>query len=197
MNIITPIVGKFALIDKMRYNSKILVSRKSSMKENLQAKLWQIRMERAGETTRLYVVSIHKPMLVFESYFGRLRRRFEIAPSKKQDPPVFYLLAGEKAEVERATDMHGFKLKAITEHHIILEVKNLENKNLYEISLFNPRLRGFWRREYIFSKDKREATSFAQQFKEDYHVSIKKASKIDGYRVEAVEKDRIILTRQA
>lgn len=167
------------------------------MKEKLPAKLWQIRMERAGETTRLYVVSIHKPMLVFESYFGRLRRRFEIAPSKKQDPPVFYLLAGEKAEVERATDMHGFKLKAITEHHIILEVKNLENKNLYEISLFNPRLRGFWRREYIFSKDKREAASFAQQFKENYRIDIKKASKIDGYRVEAVEKDRIILTRQA
>jgi len=167
------------------------------MKENLQAKLWQIRMERAGETTRLYVVSIHKPMLVFESYFGRLRRRFEIAPSKKQDPPVFYLLAGENAEVERATDMHGFKLKAITEHHIILEVKNPENKNLYEISLFNPRLRGFWRREYIFSKDKREAASFAQQFKENYHIDIKKASKIDGCRVEAVEKDQIILTRQA
>ncbi len=167
------------------------------MKEKLPAKLWQIRMEKDGEITRLYVFSIHKPMLVFESYFGRLRRRFEIAPSKKQDPPVFYLLAGEKAEVERATDMHGFKLKAITEHHIILEVKNLENKNLYEISLFNPRLRGLWRKEYVFSKDKREAAIFAQQFKEDYHVSIKKAAKIDSYPVEVVEKDRIILTRQA
>lgn len=197
MNIVTPVEGKLALLDKMRYNTKILASRTRSMKEKLPAKLWQIRMEKDGEITRLYVVSIHQPMLVFESYFGRLRRRFEIAPSKKQDPPVFYLLAGEKAEVERATDVHGFKLKAITEHHIILEVKNLENKNLYEISLFNPRLRGLWRREYIFSKDKREAANFAQQFKEDYHVSIKKAAKIDSYPVEVVEKDRIILTRQA
>ncbi len=165
------------------------------MKENLPAKLWQIRMEKAGETTRLYVVSIHKPMLVFESYFGRLRRRFEIAPSKKQDPPVFYLLEGEKSEVERATDMHGFKLKAITEHHIILQVENPENKNFYEISFFNPRLRGFWRKKYIFSKDKREAASFAQQFKADYHISVRKAAKIDGYPVESIEKNRIILNR--
>jgi hypothetical protein len=167
------------------------------MKENLQVKLWQIRMERAGETTRLYVVSVHKPMLVFESYFGRLRRRFEITTLKKQNPPVFYLLAGEKAEVEKATDMHGFKLKAITEKYIILEVENPENKNLYEISLFNPRLRGFWGRKYVLSKDKREAASFAQQFKENYHISIKKATKIDSYPVEVVEKDRIILARQA
>lgn len=166
------------------------------MKENLPAKLWQIRMQKTGETTRLYVVSVHQPMLVFESYFGRIRRRFEIATSKKQDPPVFYLLAGEKAEVERATDMHGFKLKTITEKYIILEVKNPENKNLYEISLFNPRLRGFWRRKYVFSKDKREAVSFAQQFKKDYHISIRKATKIDGYPVEAIEKDQIILNRQ-
>jgi hypothetical protein len=136
-------------------------------------------------------------MLVFESYFGRLRRRFEIAPSKKQDPPVLYLLEGEKAEVERATDMHGFRLKAITEHHIILEVENPENKNLYEISLFHPRLRGFWEKKYVFSKDKREAASFAQQFKEDYHISTRKAVKIDGYPVEVIEKDRIILNRQA
>jgi len=169
---------------------------KYKTKENLQAKLWQIRMERTGETARLYVVSVHKPMLVFESYFGRLRRRFEITTLKKQDPPVFYLLAGEKAEVEKATDMHGFKLKAITEKYIILEVENPENKNLYEISLFNPRLRGFWGRKYVLSKDKREAASFAQQFKEDYHVSIKKAAKIDSYPVEVVEKNRIILTRQ-
>jgi hypothetical protein len=167
------------------------------MKEDLPAKLWQIRMKKAGEITRFYVVSVHKPMLVFESYFGRLRRKFEITSSKKHDPPVFYLLAGEEAEVERATDMHGFKLKAITEKHIILKMENPENKNLYEISLFNPQLRGFWRREYVFSKDKRKAASFAQQFKEKYHLSIKKAAKIDGYPVEVVEKDRIILTRQA
>ena len=167
------------------------------MKENEQGKLWQIRMEKAGETTRLYVVSVHKPMLVFESYFARLRRRFEIAPSKKQDPPRFYLLEGEKAEVERATDMHGFKLKAITEKHIVLQAENPENKNLYEISFFNPRLRGLWRRKYVFSKDKGEAASFAQQFKEDYHIGIRKAAKIDGYPLEAIEKDQIILRRQA
>ena len=63
-------------------------------------------------------------------------------------------------------------------------------------SLFNPRLRGFWGRKYVFPKDKREATSFAWQFKEDYHISIRKAVKIDGYPVEAIEKDRIILKRQ-
>ena len=166
------------------------------MKENEHAKLWEIRMEKAGETAKLYVVSVHKPMLVFESYFGRLRRRFEIAPSKKQDPPRFYLLEGEKAEVERATDMHGFKLKAVTEKHIVLQAENPENRNLYEISFFNPRLRGFWGRKYVFSKDKREAASFAWQFKEDYHISIRKAVKIDGYPVEATEKDRIILKRQ-
>ncbi len=166
------------------------------MKENLPAKLWQIRMKKAGKTARLYVVSIHKPMLVFESYFGRLRRRFEITRSKKQDPPVFYLLEGEKAEVERATDMHGFRLKAVTEKHIILQVENPENKDLYEISFFHPRLRGFWKRKYVISKDKREATSFAQQFKEDYHVSIRKAAKINGYPIETIEKDHIILHRQ-
>lgn len=167
------------------------------MKENLPAKLWQIRMGKTGETTRLYVVSVHKPMLMFESYFGRLRRRFEIAPSKKLDPPVFYLLEGEKAEVERATDMHGFKLKAVTENHIILEVQNPENKSLYEISFFNPRLRGFWGRKYVFSSDKKEAASFAQELAKDYHLSISKATKIDGYPLEVVEKDRLILRREA
>lgn len=116
-------------------------------------------------------------------------------PSKKQDPPTFYLLEGEKTEVERATDMYGFSLKGITEKHIILKVENPENKNLYEISFLNPRLRGFWRKKYVFSRDKREAASFAQQFKEDYRISIRKAAKIDGYPVEAMEKDRIVLKR--
>ena len=166
------------------------------MKEKQQARLWQIRMEKAGETERLYVVSVQKPMLVFESYFGRLRRRFEIAPSRRKDPPTFYLLEGEKAGVERAADMHGFKLQAITERHIILEAENPENKEFYEISLFAPRLAGFWRKKYVFSKDKKEAASFAQQFKEDYRVSVRKAAKIDGYTIEAIEKDRIILRRQ-
>ena len=166
------------------------------MKENQQARLWQIRMEKGGETERLYVVSVQKPMLVFESYFGRLRRRFEIAPSRRKDPPTFYLLEGEKAEVERVADMHGFKLEAVTERHIILEAENPENKELYEISLFAPRLVGFWRKKYVFSKDKKEAASFAQQFKEDYRVSVRKAAKIDGYTIEAIEKDRIILRRQ-
>lgn len=166
------------------------------MKENQQAKLWQIRMEKAGETERLYVVSVQKPMLVFESYFGRLRRRFEIAPSRRKDPPIFYLLEGEKAEVERAADMHGFKLEAVTERHIILEAKNPGSEDFYEISLFAPRLAGFWRKKYVFSKDKKEAASFARQFKEDYRVSVRKAAKIDGYAIEAIEKDRIILRRQ-
>jgi len=130
------------------------------MKENEHAKLWEIRMEKAGETAKFYVVSVHKPMLVFESYFGRLRRRFEIAPSKKQDPPRFYLLEGEKAEVERATDTHGFKLKAVTRKHILLQAENPENRNLYEISFFNPRLRGFWGRKYVFSKDRIEKSCY-------------------------------------
>jgi len=165
------------------------------MKENQQAKLWQIRMGKTGEIASFYVISVHKPRLVFESHFGRLKRRFEIMPSKKQDPPTFYLVEGEKAEVERATDMHGFSLKGITEKHIILKVKNPENKNLYEISFLNPRLRGFWRKKYVFSRNKREAASFAQQFKEDYRISIRKAAKIDGYPLEAMEKDRIVLKR--
>lgn len=166
------------------------------MKENQQAKLWQIGMEKGGETGRLYVVSVQKPMLVFESYLGRLRRRFQIEPSRRGEPLTFYLLDGEKAEVERATDMHGFKLKAVTEKHILLEAENPGDKDLYEISLFRPRLAGFWGKKYVFSKNKKEAAGFAQQFRKEYRVSVRKAAKIDGYAIEAIEKDRIILSRQ-
>ncbi len=166
------------------------------MKKNQWAKLWQITMEKAGETERLYVVSVQKPMLVFESSFGRLRRRFDIAPSRKEVPPTFYLLDGEKAEVERATVMHDFKLEAVTKKYITLEAENPGNKDLYEISFFTSRLAGSWRKKYVFSEDKKEAASFARQFKKNYHVSVKKATKIDAYAIEAIEKDRIILRSQ-
>jgi|GEM_PF-1564792 len=166
------------------------------MKEKSEAKLWQIKIEKAGEIMRFYVVSPFKPMLIFESYFGKFRRMFDITPKGKQEQLVFFINKQDKAEVERAVEMYGFKLSSITEKHIILEGENLENKYLYEIFLFNTRIRGLFKVEYVFAKDKKEASNFAKEFKRYYRISVRKTNKIACYPINFIGKNKIILERK-
>jgi len=166
------------------------------MKEKPEAKLWQIKIEKAEEIMKFYVVSRLKPILIPESYFGKFRRLFEIAHKGEQPQPVFFINREDKVEVEEVAQMYGFKLNSITEKYITLEVENLENKGLYEIFLFNPQVRGLFKLEYVFAKDKKEAANFAKKFKRDYQVSVRKTDKIACYPINFIGKDRIVLERK-
>lgn len=164
---------------------------------NGKEKLWKIEISRENNLYTIYVVSVQKPLLIFESYLGKLRRMFEIFPAQAQfqQPPVFYISSQENATVERVQRMHGFKLQEITSENIVLSINNPKRKNLYEISLLQRKTKGFFKKKYILAADKREAIKTSEKFKKTYTVKVKKAKKIDCYPILQVTDKRIILEK--
>jgi len=166
------------------------------MWEKPQAKLWHIKLQKAGETISLFTVSQNKPILVFESYFAKLRRMVQITPPGRSREPVFFFSKEEKAEVEKATEMFGFKLKTITEKQIILQVENPENEILWEVAFFSPRARGLWTVKYFLARDKKKVRSRVEKFRpKDHRISVKKAIRMGQYPIEDITKDSLFLRR--
>lgn len=158
-------------------------------------KLWRVEIGQEKKSYTLYVVSTQKPMLIFESYFGKLRRMFDLSSGKPQPQPVFYIPKEEKATVERSDQMHGFKLQHITSQHIILSIENPQEKDLYEISLASREIKGFLRKEYVLAADKIEAVRLTEKFKPIYWVKVKKAKKMDCYPIVRVNSKTIVLEK--
>jgi len=166
------------------------------MREKPQTKLWHIKLQKAGETISLYTVSEKKPLLIFESYFARLRRMVQITPLGRSGEPLFFFSEEEKAEVEKATEMFGFELKAITEKQIILQVENPENEILWEVAFFSPRARGLWTVKYFLAQDKKKMRSRVEKFRPKGHrISVKKAIRMGQYPIEDITKDSLLLRR--
>jgi len=158
-------------------------------------KLWRIEIGIEDNLNTFYIVSAQKPMLIFESPFGKLRRMFDVFPAKNQSrqTPVFHISSEESATVKLTKKMHGFKLRSITAKSIILSVDNPQKNSLYEISLFKRKVKNFIRKKYIIATDKREAVKIAEKFKKNYLVRIKKAKKMDCYPILNITDTSIIL----
>ncbi len=156
-------------------------------------KIWKIRISQGNRFYGFYVVSIEKPMIIFESYFGKLRRIFDISYKKIQSQPVFYVPRWEKATVKLTDEIHGFKVKEISTKHIVLEAQNPDKKYLYEITLIDKKVKGFIKKNYILARDKKDAKDLAEKFKRTYWIKVKRATKMDCYPILSVNKDRIIL----
>jgi len=158
-------------------------------------KLWKVEIGQGEKSYTLYVVSTQKPVLIFESYFGKLRRMFDLSSGKPQLQPVFYIPKEERAVVKKTDQMHGFKLQEITSQHIILSIKNPEKKDLYEIFLISKEIKGLLKKEYILASDKMEAARLTERFKPTYWVKVKKAKKMDCYPIVSVNNKMIILEK--
>jgi len=142
-------------------------------------KLWKVEIGQGEKSYTLYVVSTQKPVLIFESYFGKLRRMFDLSSGKPQPQPVFYIPKEERAVVKKTDQIHGFKLQEITSQHIILSIKNPEKKDLYEIFLASKEIKGL----------------LTERFKPTYWVKVKKAKKMDCYPIVSVNNKMIILEK--
>jgi len=169
----------------------------NEQKINGKEKLWKIEIGRENDVYTFYIVSVQKPMIIFESPLGKLRKIFEIFPQKSQpqQPPIFFVSSKENATVELAEKMHGYKLQKITSDSIVLSIDNPQNKDLYEISLFKRKQRSFIRKKYILAAHKKEIIKISQDFKKDYIVTVKKAKKMDCYPILSLTENEIVLKR--
>lgn len=156
-------------------------------------KLWKVNIGEGKNSFTLYIVSCQKPLLIFESYLGKLRRMFDFSSKVREPQPIFYLPCQENATVEKTDRMHGFKLEQITSHHIILSVENPQEKDLYEILLTDRKKKGFLKKYYLLASSKREAIKNSDRFRSIYQTKIKKAKKMDCYPIISINRKRIVL----
>ena len=167
------------------------------MKEKQEDKLWEIKIGEGGDFYELYLISTQKPVFIEETAFGKFRRMFSSFGTNYHFPqlPIFYVSRGQEAVAKEASSMHGFSLQELTPQHIILSINNPQKKSLYEITLFNRKIKNFFRKEYLLAFNKKEALSYSDRFKADYQIIVKKAKKIDCYPIVDITEDRIILNR--
>lgn len=159
-------------------------------------KLWKVKIEEHARTYLFYVVSTRAPLLIFESYLGRLRRMFDVTAKRETPPqPVFHIPKEAQAKTEKTNRMHGFNLQKITSRHIVLSAENPEEKDLYEISLIHRKIKGHFKKKYVLAENKKKASQVGKEFKSSYRVKVRKAKKMDCYPVVSVDEKQIILKR--
>ncbi|MEA1963694.1 MAG: hypothetical protein U9O41_00975 [Candidatus Aerophobetes bacterium] len=169
------------------------------MQEKKEDKLWKVEISEGENSCQFYLVSSQKPIFILETSFGKFRRMFSLSsrtyPSP-QLPPTFYISRRQKAKAEKTQKMYGFNLQKLTPQYILLSLKNPLGKSLYEVSLFNKKVKNFFKKEYILALNKKEAVEQSQKFKFTYRVKVTKAKKMDCYPVLSVTNNKIALKRQ-
>lgn len=162
-------------------------------------KLWRIEIGEEKNFFEFYIVSSKEPVFVQETSLEKLKRTFAFFSSETFPPSlplVFYISRGQEAHAEQTDRMHGFPVEELTQEHIILGVENPELKSLYEVSLFSKKIRNFFKKKYIFAKDKKEALSYCLPYKSSFQIRVKKAKKMNCYPIISVTSNRIVLKRE-